>query len=74
MTNLVDQYFAVLEKVGYEDFQHPDLEVLRLQMSEEDRRAVRARLTEESKAAIEEAEELEEFAFRKIGLNDNSSS
>jgi hypothetical protein len=29
MTNLVDEYFAVLEKVGVDDFWHPELEALR---------------------------------------------
>ena len=25
MTNLVDRYFAVLEKIGVDDFWHPEL-------------------------------------------------
>jgi hypothetical protein len=33
MTNLVDEYFAVLEKVGVDDFWHPELEALRQRMT-----------------------------------------
>ena len=57
MTTLVDRYFAVLEKIGVDDFDHPDLEALRRQMSE---------------ATMREADALEEFGQRKFGINDNS--
>jgi hypothetical protein len=72
MTNLVDQYFTVLRRVGVDDFWHPDLEAIRQQMNDEERGMVRARLVEEAEAAKEEADELEEFIQRKFGANDNS--
>ena len=76
-TGLIDQYFAVLEKVGADDFWHPELEGLRQRMSEAERLAVRVRLQEEGEAAAKEAEALEEFGRRKGFIrraNDNSPS
>jgi hypothetical protein len=74
MTNLVDRYFAVLEKIGVDDFGHPDLEALRRQMSDEEIGALQTRLVEEGEAALKEADQLEKFGQRKFGVNDNSSS
>jgi hypothetical protein len=74
MTILVDRYFAALEKIGVDDFWHPELEALRQQMSDEDLRAVEARLVAEGEAALKEADQLEKFGQRKFGVNDNSSS
>jgi hypothetical protein len=74
MTTLVDRYFAVLEKIGVDDFDHPDLEAIRRQMSDEDLRALHTRLVEEGEATMREADALEEFGQRKFGANDNSSS
>ena len=73
MTNLVDQYFTVLQRVGVNDFDHPELEGLRRQMSDEERSLVIARLEEEGHAALAEADQLEKFGQRKFGANDNSS-
>jgi hypothetical protein len=72
MTILVDRYFAVLEKIGVDDFGHPDLEALRRQMNDEEIRAVEARLVAEGEAALKEADQLERFGQRKFGANDNS--
>ena len=73
MTNLVDQYFTVLQRVGVNDFDHPELEGLRRQMSDEERSLVIARLEEEGQAALAEADALEKFGQRKFGANDNPS-
>jgi hypothetical protein len=74
MTNLVDQYFATLQRVGVDDFGHPDLEALRRQMSNEELGALQARLVAEGETALGEADQLEKFGQRKFGVNDNSSS
>jgi hypothetical protein len=74
MTSLVDRYFTILEKVGVDDFGHPDLEALRLQMSDEELGALQARLVAEGEAAPGEADALEKFGQRKFGVNDNSPS
>jgi hypothetical protein len=71
---IVDRYFAVLQRVGVDDFEHPDLEAIRRQMSDEELRAVEARLVAEGEAAIKEANALEKFGQRKFGANDNSAS
>jgi hypothetical protein len=72
MTNLVDRYYAVLERVGFDDFDHPDLEAIRQQMSDEERRTLSARLIEEGEANLAEAKALKKFGERKFGANDNS--
>jgi hypothetical protein len=74
MTRLVDRYFTLLRRVGVDDFEHPDLEALRRQMSDEDLRVLHARLVEAGEAAMKEADALEKFGQRKFGVNDNSSS
>jgi hypothetical protein len=74
MTNLVDRYFTVLQRVGIDDFEHPDLEALRRQMSNEELGALQARLVAEGEATLKEADQLEKFGQHKFGANDNSSS
>jgi hypothetical protein len=72
MTTLVARYFAVLEKIGIDNFGHPDLEAIRLQMTDEELRAVEARLVAKGEAALKEADQLEKFGQHKFGANDNS--
>jgi hypothetical protein len=74
MTSLVDRYFILLQKVGVDDFEHPELEGLRRQMSDEELGALQARLVAEGEASTKEADALEKFGQRKFGVNDNSSS
>ena len=74
MTTLVDRYFAVLEKIGVDDFGHPDLEAIRRQMTDEQLGALHARLVEEGEAMMKEADAREKFGQRKFGANDLSSS
>jgi hypothetical protein len=70
MTNLVDQYFAVLKKIGIDDFDHPQLEALRRQMSDADLQMVHTRLVEEDEALEEEADALEKFGQRRFGAKE----
>jgi hypothetical protein len=74
MTTLVDRYYATLQRVGVVDFEHPDLEALRRQMSDKELGALHARLVAEGEATMREADALEKFGQRKFGVNDNSSS
>jgi hypothetical protein len=72
-TKLVDQYFAVLEKVGGDNIDHPALEDLCRRMTGEELIMVGARLQEEGEANLAEAKALEEFGRRKGFSRDNSS-
>ena len=79
-TGLIGRYFAVLETVGDDDFDHPKLEAIRRLMSEQERNAVIARLQAEDEAAAKELEALMGFGRSKgwsrppSDANDNPSS
>jgi hypothetical protein len=64
MTNLADRYYATLKRVGVDDFEHPDLEALRRQMTDAELGALQARLVAEGEAALGEADALEKFGQR----------
>ena len=68
--SLVDQYFAILDEVGVENFHNPSLDALRMRMTDRELLAVQARLEAEAKAALQETDELERYGQIKFGAKD----
>ena len=65
--SLVDQYFAILDEVGVENFHNPSLDALRMRMTDRELLAVQARLEAEAKAALQERTNLSDTAKSDLG-------
>jgi hypothetical protein len=71
-TNLVEQYFCLLDQVGVDDFENPRLKAIRLRMTDRELFAVQQRLRAKAAVAFQEAEELEKFKQMRFGANDST--
>jgi hypothetical protein len=75
MSDLIDEYFRVCERVGFDDFGHPRLEALRNRMSRAQVASVALRLRREGEQTMRKAAALETFAKARRGeaANDNKA-
>jgi hypothetical protein len=65
--SLINQYLAVIERVGVDDFDHPELDAIRRQMTQREIFITAEMLKEDAEESAMEAEALLQLGRREFG-------